>query len=360
MKNKWRVLKIAVTVILLGFLLSFSLKRFSQKRLENIAVNLEQSPVYFIDEKDIREMVKKYNPTRKIGDVDIPSLEKKINALPAVDSANVYLNMNGKLNLDIKQRVPAFRLNKDGRDFYVDAKGVEFPTSRNYSHPSMLVTGDVPREDYEKLAELIEKIDRDPFSKKFFIGISKDKDNYNLLTSEANYKVEIGDLDNIDFKVKGFKTFVEKYLVYQDSEKYNKISVKYDNQIVTTLNPNYKENDSVITEANKKIESSPVIARNKALANAQNLVKAKPAAPLPKKAATKPATKNVKASSPAKKAAEPAKKSAAKKETPKKEAAKKSKPAETKAATKKPTAKTTKPAEKKKETTKPKAKVKVE
>ncbi len=49
-------------------------------------------------------------------------------------------------------------------------------------------------------------------------------------------KVEIGDLDRIDFKVKGFKTFVEKYLVYQAPEKYSKISVKYDNQIVTTLN----------------------------------------------------------------------------------------------------------------------------
>ena len=141
--------------------------------------------------------------------------------MPAVDSANVYLNMNGKLNLDIKQRVPAFRLNKDGRDFYVDAKGVEFPISSNYSHPSMLVTGDVPKKDYEKLAELVDKIDRDPFSKKFFIGISKNKSDYNLLTSGANYKVEIGDLENIDFKVKGFKTFVEKYLVYQNPEKYN-------------------------------------------------------------------------------------------------------------------------------------------
>jgi cell division protein FtsQ len=41
-----------------------------------------------------------------VGDVDIPSLEKKLNELPAVDSANVYLNLNGKLNVDIKQRVP--------------------------------------------------------------------------------------------------------------------------------------------------------------------------------------------------------------------------------------------------------------
>ncbi len=242
-----------MTVILFGFLLSFSLKRFNNAKMENVSINMNQSktPVYFIDEKDIKDLVKQYNPTRKIGDVKIPELEKKINEIPFVDSANVYMNLNGNLNVDIKQRVPVFRLSKNGKDFYVDEKGVEFPISRNFSYPCMLVMGDVDASEYQKLGKLIEKIDKDDFSKKYFIGIKKEKDNYNLLTSDGNYKVEIGDLENIDFKVKGFKTFVEKYLVYQNPEKYKKISVKYNNQIVTTLNPYFKENDSILRNAPK-------------------------------------------------------------------------------------------------------------
>ncbi|MDQ1159964.1 cell division protein FtsQ [Chryseobacterium sp. SORGH_AS 447] len=263
MKNKYRILKIAITVILLGFLLSFSLKKFSGQKItdKQISVKMnEKTPVYFVDEKDIREIVKKENPSGEVGDLDIPALEKKINNLPAVDSANVYLNLNGKLNLDIKQRVPVFRLNKEGRDFYVDDKGVEFPISKTYSHPCMLVTGNVKKEEYEKLAELVEKIDKDDFSKKYFIGISKDRHgDYNLLTSEGNYKVEIGDLESIEFKVKGFKTFVEKYLVYQDPEKYSMVSVKYQNQIVTTLNPYFKENDSILEAGNKELAKAPVL-----------------------------------------------------------------------------------------------------
>jgi cell division protein FtsQ len=262
MKNKYRILKIAVTVIILGFLLSFSLKKFSGQKItdDKISVRLsEKAPVYFSDEKDIREIVKKENPSGKVGALDIPALEKKINALPAVDSANVYLNLNGKLNLDIIQRVPVFRLNKEGRDFYVDEKGTEFPISKTYSHPCMLVTGSVRKDEYPKLAELVEKIDNDDFSKKYFIGISKDNDDYNLLTSEGNYKVEIGDLDNIEFKVKGFKTFVEKYLVFQDPEKYSMVSVKYQNQIVTTLNPYFKDNDSILKAGNKELAKAPAI-----------------------------------------------------------------------------------------------------
>ncbi len=277
MKNKWRILKILVTVIILGFLLSFSLKRFSNQKINDdkvsVKLNESASPVYFIDEKDVKNIVKKDNPSGKIGDIDIPELEKKLNALPAVDSANVYLNLNGNLNLDIKQRVPVFRLNKNGRDFYVDSKGTEFPISKNYSHPCMLVTGNVKKDEYTKLGELVDKIDKDSFSKKYFIGISKEDGDYNLLTSEGNFKVEIGDLDNIDFKVKGFKTFVEKFLVYQNSEKYKKISVKYDNQIVTTLNPYFKENDSILKEGGKQMEKAPVIVRKKALAEAQKSIK---------------------------------------------------------------------------------------
>ncbi|WP_312822490.1 cell division protein FtsQ [Epilithonimonas sp.] len=253
MKNKWRILKILVTVILFGFLLSFSLKRFNNAKMENVSINMNQSktPVYFIDEKDIKDLVKQYNPTRKIGDMKIPELEKKINENPFVDSANVYMNLNGNLNVDIKQRVPVFRLSKNGKDFYVDEKGVEFPISRNFSYPCMLVMGDVDASEYKELGQLVEKIDKDDFSKKYFIGIKKEKGGYNLLTSDGNYKVEIGDLDNIDFKVKGFKTFVEKYLVYQNPNKYKKISVKYNNQIVTTLNPYFKENDSILRNAPK-------------------------------------------------------------------------------------------------------------
>ena len=258
MKNKWRILKILVTVVLFGFLLSFSLKRFNNAEMENVSINMNQTktPVYFVDEKDIKELVKQYNPTKKIGDVKIPELEKKINQIPFVDSANVYMNLNGNLNVDIRQRVPIFRLNKNGRDFYVDEKGVEFPISRNFSYPCMLVMGDVQASEYQELGKLIEKIDKDDFSKKYFIGITKEKGGYNLLTSDGNYKVEIGDLNNIEFKVRGFKTFVEKYLVDQNPQKYKKISLKYENQIVTTLNPYFKENDSILRNA-PKIELKP-------------------------------------------------------------------------------------------------------
>ena len=153
--------------------------------------------------------------------------------------------------------------------------------------------------------------------------------------------MEIGDLDNIDFKVKGFKEFAEKFLVYQDPQKYSKVSVKYNNQIVTTLNPYFEENDSILAVGNKELAKAPEIARKKADAE-KAVVTSKPetkAKEKPKVTAKKP---------------EAAKPKAPEKEKPK--AAAKPKPAEKKAETK-PKAK--EPA-KQATASKPKAKVKVE
>lgn len=220
-----------------------------------VKLNEGSTAVYFIDEKDIKSIVEKENPGGKVGGIDIPKLEKKIREIPAVDSANVYLNLNGNLNLDIKQRIPAFRLKKGDRDFYVDENGVEFPTYRNYSHKCRLVSGNVKPEEYPQLIELIKKIEKDDFSKKYFVGIQKKNNDYQLLTSDGFFQVELGSLDNLDFKMNGFKAFVKKFLVYQDLEKYTKVSLKYNNQIVTTLNPNYQGNKDVLK--NKAPEKSP-------------------------------------------------------------------------------------------------------
>lgn len=197
-----------------------------------------------------------------------------MNALKAVDSANVYLNLNGVLNVDVKQRVPFMRINNGAKQYYVDSNGEEFPLSDKFSYPCMLVSGDIPKEDYKGLSELIAKIGKDDFNKRYFVGINKEGGNYELLTDEGNFKVQLGDLENIDFKLKGFKTFAEKYLIYQDPLKYRQVSVKYNNQIVTTLRKGFKSDaDSLLTQKlPNNIIARPVLAPEKKLPKRRKLL----------------------------------------------------------------------------------------
>lgn len=255
MKNKYRILKILSTVIIFGFLLSFSLKRFNQAALGQITINMIYpeglEKVYFIDEKNVVDFIKQYNPSHKIGAVDIPNLEREVSKFPSVDSANVYLKLNGNLHVDIQQRVPVFRLQRNGQVFYVDTKGEEFPLSKVYTHPVILVHGNVKRNEYGKLIDLVRKINEDVFLNKYFVGVLKEKEDYYLITSEGHFRVELGNLEQIDFKIKGFRQFVEKFLVYQNPMKYQKISLKFNNQIVTTINPNYREINEIVANPKK-------------------------------------------------------------------------------------------------------------
>lgn len=236
MKRKYRFLKIFLTLVALVFLLNFSLKRFNNQPLDKVEVQmLQKEDVKFINERDIKQIIEKNTPSNKIGDLSISKLEQEISSLPMIDSANVFLELNGGLNLHISQKVPIFRLKKEGKEFYINEQGEEFPLSKVYSHQCMLVMGKVNEEEYPKVIDLVKSINSDEFSRNFFVGVEKLGKNYFLLTNDGNYRVELGELENIDFKIKGFKTFVEKYLIYQSPQKYSKISLKYDNQIVTTL-----------------------------------------------------------------------------------------------------------------------------
>ena len=101
MKNKYRFLKIIFVAGVWIFLLRFSLQRFNNRPVEDIVVKmLQKEPVSFINDKIVREIIRRENPTNRIGDLNILSLERAIRAMPMVDSANVYLKLNGQLNLD--------------------------------------------------------------------------------------------------------------------------------------------------------------------------------------------------------------------------------------------------------------------
>lgn len=121
MKKKYRFLKIIFVAGIWIFLLRFSLQRFNNRPVEDIVVKmLQKEPVSFINDKIVREIIRRENPTNRIGDLNILSLERAIRAMPMVDSANVYLKLNGQLNLDISQRIPIFRLSKKDKSFYID------------------------------------------------------------------------------------------------------------------------------------------------------------------------------------------------------------------------------------------------
>jgi cell division protein FtsQ len=83
------------------------------------------------------------------------------------------------------------RINNGAKQFYVDSNGEEFPFQINFHTHVCWFQGDIPKEDYKGLSELIAKIGKDDFNKRYFVGINKEGGNYELLTDEGNFKVQL-------------------------------------------------------------------------------------------------------------------------------------------------------------------------
>jgi cell division protein FtsQ len=237
MKNKYRILKIALVLGLLGFLLAFSLDRFAHQKIKQVHIAFKQKQlVYFVNEYDVKADLKKINPNKIIGQMEVPLLEKQLNKNHWVDSANVYLQLNGDLHIDVYQKMPILRLKRAKKDLYLDEQGKSFPVSDVFTQNCLMVEGKIKPEEYPDLIALAKNLAQDAFMKHYVVGISKTATNhYELLTNGGAFKIELGPLEHQDLKLKGFKSFVEKILVHQDQSLYEKISLRYENQIVTTL-----------------------------------------------------------------------------------------------------------------------------
>jgi len=241
MKNKYRILKIFMITLSIAFLLGFSLNRFwKQDQILKIFFTDETS-LSFVNDSIVKNIINETNPSGKIKNLNIGKIEKKLMNLNAIEYANVYLELNGVLNVEIKQKMPIMRINNLDSQYYLDDSGNEFPISKIYSHPCMLVSGKIPKEDYKNLVVLVNKIKKDDFYRNYFIGINKSNEDYTLLTNEGYFKIQFGNLENIDIKLIGLKTFLEKYLSNKDHKMYKQISVKYNGQIVATLRKSVKD-----------------------------------------------------------------------------------------------------------------------
>jgi cell division protein FtsQ len=240
MKLKYRFIKIFSLVIVLGYLMKFALQRHNDKRIDKVNIHIENSDyVHFITNEMIYDIVnqssKNGKKVIKIKDIDISKTENNLNTIPFISNSNVYIDLNGSININIGQKIPVVRIKTPDEEFYLDQFGTKFPLSKNFSLPCLIVSGDVKVEEYKELVKLSQLITKDDILKNHIISIDKDKKNsYNLLLNVAGEYIEYGELKNNHQKLTNLKEFYKQYLDYVGFGVYKKISLKYDNQIVAT------------------------------------------------------------------------------------------------------------------------------
>ena len=85
------------------------------------------------------------------------------------------------------------------------------------------------------IAYVVGKDKADDLLKNHIIAIQKvGQRSFNLIVNTGNYYIELGTLNNFEQKLHNLKLFYNQYIDFIGTEDYEKLSLKFVNQVVAT------------------------------------------------------------------------------------------------------------------------------
>jgi len=238
MKKFTGYIKTFLLIAFLVFLYGFSTSRNKLKKIENIDIIFENGDNLFITYEMVNKLlIQKYDglKSQPKENILLNKLEEVLLSNEMVENAEVFLSVDGELGAVIKQKTPIARVRQDEGAYYIDSKGNKMPLSSNYSARVPIVEGISNGEISKEIYTLASLIHKDEFLKKQIIGIEQTpKKEFILKSRVGNQTIELGDLRQIDKKIKKLKVFYHKNLNDKTPSIYKKINLMFDNQVVCT------------------------------------------------------------------------------------------------------------------------------
>jgi len=224
--------------LLVVLLFAFTSKRNERRKIDKVLIEFIEEQDPYVNEATVNKLLIQ-NETRvtNVGKeiLVLNTVEQELDSHKMIEHSDVYLTVNGELRAKIKQRTPIARVNAI-TPFYVDITGNTMPLSDSYSAHVPLVHN-VSKREIPEIFPLLKKIQKDEFLKKHVVGVYQNlKGEYELELRVYSFKVVIGEVENLNSKIKNFKAFYQKALKDKSLKKYKKVSLQFSNQVVCTIN----------------------------------------------------------------------------------------------------------------------------
>ncbi len=230
-------IKASIFILILIGLFSFTYNRNAKRKIKNIAIKFEQGDNLFVTRKTVNKLLTQNlkNP-KKVAkeDLNLKVLEKGILQNQMIENVDVYVDVAGDLEVLVKQRNPILRINSLTGNFYLDDKGKKMPLSANYTARVPIVNGVNQDKEIELVYRFYQKVIQDDFMKRQITAITLNEEEFFLKSRTGNHLIEFGKLQNVKNKIKKLKVFYQKTLADHSYDKYKKVNVKYNKQVVCT------------------------------------------------------------------------------------------------------------------------------
>lgn len=255
MKKAWRILKKILTI---GFTLSCAalfivvLTSAVQKQQEltcqGVKVKIDyDSGLAFLNEAEITERINFLSGDSIIGrvlcEIDFHTLEKEIEKNPYVSNAEIFVNGQQTVIVDIIQKRPVLRvINSDAVSYYISEKNDHMPVNDNFAVRLPVALGyvamhrDASRDSMvqDALFAMTTFIGKDVFLHALIDQVYVNENTeFDLIPKTGNHVIRFGNpMENMADKFKRLKIFYHDGLTKTGWFKYSSINLKFDGQVV--------------------------------------------------------------------------------------------------------------------------------
>lgn len=234
-----------IFMLLIVAYLAIALTAFNNKPADQVCQGLEliikdSVNAGFITKEEVSTILKEkglYPIGKKMESIRTKSLEDLLNKHPLVEDAECYKTPGGSVCMEVTQRLPILKvMNNKGEKYFIDNKGrIMSPDAKCIAHLA-IVTGNVEKSfamrDLHKFGLFLQ-------NNKFWdaqieqIHVTPENE-IELVPRVGDHIVFLGKLDNYEEKLNKLKIFYEKALNQVGWNKYSRISLEFNNQIICT------------------------------------------------------------------------------------------------------------------------------
>jgi cell division protein FtsQ len=237
MHINWSFIRGLFLLGLVLFLYAFSSFKNDSRPIENVSVQFTGQNNVFITTEMVNKLLilsqeKPYFLHKD--DIDLRELEFLLESNNMIKSAQVYLTVNGVVMAKVEQKTPIARVENDEM-FYIDDEGFRMPLSTEHSARVPLVYGVVEDEDLQRVYKLALAAFNDSFLKIYLTEIHQNKNKeISLKLRLLDFEVLVGNIDNLEQKLKNLKAFYQKAKKDNMLDVYKSVNLQFDNQVVCT------------------------------------------------------------------------------------------------------------------------------
>ena len=193
----------------------------------------------FISKREILRLLnnKKLSPIgKRISEINVRELEEELKKHPLIGNAECYRTPGNRIGIEITQRVPILRvMAANGEQYYIDDKAHTMPVPNSAANVA-IVTGHVDKAFATKeLYEFGMFLQKNPLWKAQIqqINVTTAKE-LELVPQVGDHIIFLGKPNHYKNKFERLKTFYKKGLNEIGWNKYSRISLEFDNQIICT------------------------------------------------------------------------------------------------------------------------------